>query len=176
MTHIQKIYHIRKKFPRLKVYSKDINEIWSIDLAYVDKLSKYNDGIMYLFVCVDVLSRYLRVQPMKNKFANTAMTALMKMIKTRTKPQKIWTDKGTEFAGAFSKYCKKMGIHCYSTYSETKSAYAERNIRSLKNIIYKYLEEKNTYRYIDNLQKFVATINARKNRVTVLAPKNVRNL
>ncbi len=25
-----KFHHIRKKFPRLKVFSKDINEIWSI--------------------------------------------------------------------------------------------------------------------------------------------------
>ena len=35
----------RKKFRRLKVISYDINEIWSIDLAYVDKLAKYNNGV-----------------------------------------------------------------------------------------------------------------------------------
>lgn len=29
-----------KTFPRLKVVAYDINEIWSIDLAYVDKLEK----------------------------------------------------------------------------------------------------------------------------------------
>ena len=38
-------------------------------------------------------------------------------------------------------FCKK-GIHLYTTESETKSAFAEKNIHWLKNIIYKYLEEK----------------------------------
>ena len=29
---------IRLKFPRLRVVIKDINEIWSLDLAHVDKV------------------------------------------------------------------------------------------------------------------------------------------
>ena len=61
----------------------------------------------------------------------------------------------------------------YSTFSEKKSAFAERNIRSLKNIIYRYLEEKWTYSYINNLDQFVKTINSRVNRVTKLAPNKV---
>ena len=48
-----------------------------------------------------------------------------------------------------------------------KSAFPERNIRSLKKIIHRYLEEKWTYSYID---RFVKTINSRVNRVTKLAP------
>ena len=71
----------RKKFRRLKVISYDINEIWSIDLAYVDKLAKYNNGVKYLLVAVDVLSRFLRVEPMKSKDAPEAMKAFKRMIK-----------------------------------------------------------------------------------------------
>ena len=33
---------VRRKIPSLKVIVYDINEIWSIDLAYVDKLADYN--------------------------------------------------------------------------------------------------------------------------------------
>ena len=36
---------VRHKLPRLKVIVNDINEIWLIDLAYVDKLAKYNKDI-----------------------------------------------------------------------------------------------------------------------------------
>ena len=36
---------IRRKIARLKVIAYDINEIWSIDLAYVDKIAKYNKDI-----------------------------------------------------------------------------------------------------------------------------------
>ena len=93
-----------------------------------------------MLVAVDNLSRYLRVQPMKASYANDAVEAF-KMIKQK-KPERVWTDKGSEFKGEFKKFYEKKNIHLYKIENETKSAFAERNIRSLKNIIHKYLEEK----------------------------------
>ena len=126
----------------------------------------------YLLVVVDVLSRYLRVLPMRKKSADETAKTFKKMIQKR-QPQKVWTDKGTEFKGAFKQLCDEKSIDTYTTQSETKSAYAERNIRSLKNIIYKHLEHKWTYHYINKLPSFVETINSRVNRVTKLAPNKV---
>ena len=123
-------------------------------------------------VAVDVLSRYLRVEPLKNKGAEECATAFAKMIRKK-QPEKVWSDKGTEFKGAFKKLCEKLAIATYTTQSETKSAFAERNIRSLKSVIYKYLEDKWTWIYIDKLPAFVNTINSRVNRVTKLAPNKV---
>ena len=94
------------------------------------------------------------------------------MIKKK-RPEKLWTEKGSEFKGDFKNFCGKKGIHLFTTESETKSAFAERNIRSLKNIIYKYLEEKWSWTYIKDLPQFVNTINSRINRVTQLAPNKV---
>ena len=108
---------IRLKFPRLKVFVKDINEIWSLDLAHVDKLAKYNRNIKYLLVAVNCLSRYLRVEPLKTKYATEAAEAFKKMIKNK-QPEKVWVDDGTEFLGAFKHLCTKRAIHLYSTYSE----------------------------------------------------------
>ena len=79
---------VRRKIPRLKVIVYDINEIWSIDLAYVDKLAKYNKDMKYLLVAVDYMSRYLRVQPLKSKHATTTAEAFNQMIKTE-KPKKV---------------------------------------------------------------------------------------
>ena len=84
---------IRLKFPRLKVFVKNINEIWSLDLAHVDKLEKYNGNIKYLLVAVDCLSRYLRV---KTKYATETAEAFQKMIKIK-QPEKVWVDDGEEF-------------------------------------------------------------------------------
>ena len=56
-------------FPRLEIFVKDINEFWSLDLAHVDKLAKYNRNIKYPLVAVDCLSRYLRAEPLKTKYA-----------------------------------------------------------------------------------------------------------
>ena len=107
----------RKKFPRLKVKVFDLNEIWSLDLAHVDKLAKYNGDVNYLLVAVDCLSRYLRVQPMKSKYATTCMEAFKKMIKVK-QPKKVWVDQGTEFKGSFKNLCEKKGIELYTTHSE----------------------------------------------------------
>ncbi len=89
----------------------------------------------------------------------------------KKQPEKIWTEKGTEFKGDFKKLWDSKGIEIHHTESETKSAFAERNFRSLENIIYKFLELK--YSYIDHLQKFVKTINSRTKRVTKLSPNKV---
>ena len=103
---------------------------------------------------------------MKPKFCRSKSNTL-------PKPEKIWVDKGREFAGEFSHSCRETDIGLYSTHSETKSAFAEGNIRSLKAIIFKFLHENNTDTYIENLQKFVNVINCRVNRITKLAPKDV---
>ena len=160
------------RFSRLKVIVNYLNEIWSVDLAFVDKLAKYNSGVKYLLVAVDCLSRYLRVEPLKTKYATETAEAFKKMIKHK-QPKKVLVDDGTEFLGAFKALCNKRRIRLNSTFSEKKSAFAERNLRSLKNIIYRCLEEKWTYSYLDKLDSFVKTIISRVNRTINLAPNKV---
>ena len=41
----------------------------SVDLAYVDKIAKHNRGVKDLLLAVDSLSRYLKVAPLKTKYA-----------------------------------------------------------------------------------------------------------
>ena len=187
---------------RSETYSKfkqnyRLNEIWSIDLADMQKLARHNHGVNFILVAVDTLSRFVWAMPLKRKTAIDCKNALQSIInnlnsrgknKPNTKkpkfcstkcaiilkPKKIWVDKGREFAGQFSEYCTDNNIQIYSTHSETKSAFAERNIRSLKAILFKYLNENNTDTYVENLQQFVDVINSRVNRVTKLATKEVR--
>ena len=58
--------------------------------------------------------------------------------------------------------------------SETKAAFAERTIRSLKNILYRYMED-NGDKYIHKLTQFVTTLNSRRNCSIDLIPKIVKN-
>ena len=46
-----------------------------MDLTHVDKLAKYNRNIKYLLVAVDCLTRYLRVEPLKTKYATETAEA-----------------------------------------------------------------------------------------------------
>ena len=57
--------------------------------------------------------------------------------------------------------------------SETKAAYAERAIRSLKNIIYRFMEE-NACKYIHKLNNFVSTMNTRTNRSIKMVPAQAK--
>ena len=58
--------------------------------------------------------------------------------------------------------------------SETKAAFAERAIRSLKNVLYRYIEDYG-YNYIHKLPQFVTTLNTRRNRSIDMKPSNVKN-
>ena len=158
----------RKRFPRLKVISYRLNEIWSIDLADMQQLANSNTGIRYLFVAVDVLSRYLWVEPIKLKTAHACREALKifakndkspkpKICRETHQPEKIWVDKGREFSGEFAAFCSQKKI-CS---------------QSLKSLIFKYMHEHDQSRYFDKLDQFVAIINNRVNRMTKLAPVSV---
>ena len=101
--------------------------------------------------------------------------AFLTMVIKKNRPKKIWVDKGTEFAGEFKKLCKAEGIQTYSTMSKTKAAFAERTIRSLKKILYRYMENK-VYKYIHKLPQFVTKLNSRGNcSIDLIPKKNVRN-
>ena len=91
------------------------------------------------------------------------------MIKQK-QPERVWTDKGSEVRGKFKNFGEKKEIHLYTTENGTKSAIAEKNNRSLRNIIHQYLEENWTWTYIKELRQFVNTINSHVNRVTQPAP------
>ena len=69
----------------------DIDEIWSIDLAYFDKLAKYYLDVKNLLVAVHCMSPYLRVQPLKSKYATTTVEAFKLMITTKRPKKYGWT-------------------------------------------------------------------------------------
>ena len=69
------------RFPTFKWIVNDPNKICSVDLAFVDKLAKYNQVVKQLFVAVDCLSIYLRVEPLETKYDTEIAEAVKKLIK-----------------------------------------------------------------------------------------------
>ena len=174
-----------KRFPRLKVVSYWLKEVWSIDLVDMQQLATQKLGVRYLFVAVDTLSWFPWVIGVKSTTSKACIDALKKIIATNKQrnapkfcPSKnyteyIWADQGKEFAGNFSHFCENNLIKCYYTRSEKRSAVAERYIRTLKVINCSYLHEHDTNRYIDQLGRFASIINNRINPMTKLAPITV---
>ena len=67
-------------FRRLQAFSKLINEIWCMDLAFVDELASQNNGVKYLLVSVDFFSIFVRVQKMITKYIKDTLQAFRKII------------------------------------------------------------------------------------------------
>ena len=58
---------IIRKFKKRKVYSCFRDNIWGVDLADMQSLSKYNKGNQYLLCTINLLSKYVWVVPIKDK-------------------------------------------------------------------------------------------------------------
>ena len=98
-----------QNFKRMRAFARFRNEIWCMDLAYVDKLPKENSGVKYLLVRQELFDRTVTAKGMKTKDSQEIVTAFSSMITKRNRPKKIWVDKGKEFAGAFKKFCTAEG-------------------------------------------------------------------
>ena len=119
-----------KKLKKRKVYSFFRKNIWGVDLADMQSLSKYNKGIKYLLCAIDLFSKYAWVVPLKDKRGISIVNAFQKIISEGRKPNKIWVDQGSEFYNnTFKDFLKINNIEIYSTYNEGKSVVAERFIR-----------------------------------------------
>ena len=140
-----------KKFDKRNVYSQFKDNIWGVDLADTQSLSKKNKGIKYLLCAIDLLSKYAFVIPLKDKKGISIVNAFNKIIKqSNRKPNKIWVDQGGEsYNHNFKKWLSSNDIIMYSTYNEGKSVLAERFIRTLKNKLYKHMTATGKYVYYD---------------------------
>lgn len=150
---------------------------FQMDLVEVQQLSKYNDNIRYLLNVIDTFTRFAFVRPLKNK---TAVHVLEKfkdiLIEAKQKPLMIVMDKGTEFMNTlFQNFCKENNIKLINPQANIHAAYIERFNRTLQTLMYKYMTENETNRYIDVLPKLVQSYNHRKHRMINTTPSDAEN-
>ena len=89
---------IIRKFNKRKVYSQFKDDIWGVDLADMQSLSRKNKGIKYLLCAIDLYNKYAFVIPLKDKKGISIVNAFNNIIKqSNRKPNKIWVDQGGEF-------------------------------------------------------------------------------
>ena len=113
-----------------KVYSSFRDNIWGVDLADMQSLSKYNRRIKYLLRAIDIFSKCAWVVPLKNKRGISIVNAFQKITSEGCKPNKIWVDQGGEFYDKlFKRFLKINNIEMHLTYNEGKSIVAERFIK-----------------------------------------------
>ena len=117
------INQLLKNLKKRKVYSSFKDNIWGVDLADMQSLSRYNKVFRYLLCAVGLFSKYAWVIPIKDGKGTSIVNTFKKIISEgQRKPNKIWVDQGSEFySQSFKDFLKMNNIEMYSTYNEGKS-------------------------------------------------------
>ena len=68
-----------RKFERKKAFARFENEIWCMDLAYVEKLGKDNNGVMYLLVHQNLFDRTVDAKGTKTKDSKETIKTFSEM-------------------------------------------------------------------------------------------------
>ena len=167
-----------RKIEKRKVYSTFKDNIWGVDLADMQLLSKYNKGIRFFLCVIDIFSKYAWVVSLKDKKSISIVKAFQSILKQSNsrKPNKIWVDNGSEFYNAyFKKWLRDNDIIMYSTHNEGKSVVAERFIKTLKSKIYKYMTSISKNVYIDKLDDIVDEYNNTYRTTIKMKPIDVKD-
>ncbi|KAL3108118.1 hypothetical protein niasHT_015933 [Heterodera trifolii] len=167
----------KRRYRRLPTLASGLHTEWQADLAIFDRLGKQNRGYSYLLVCIDTLSRQVFVEPVKTKTSANMIIAFGRIFK-RSKyiPWKVLTDQGKEFtARAVQQFFRTKDVEhfCMLTSPQFHAGMAERANRSIKERLYRYFTERNTYKWIDVVQDIVRAINHSPNSTIGMRPADV---
>ena len=166
----------KRKLKKMEAFARFGNEFWCVDLAYIDKLTKDKDGVKHLLVRQDLFDGTVDAKALGMETEDSRKTdgEFLTMIAKKNRPMKIWVDKGTEFAGEFKKFCKARGKQFYSTMNQTKAAFAERTMRSLKYTLYRCMQDDRP-KYDHKMSQFVITPISRRNCLIDLIATYIKN-
>lgn len=166
---------VRRPFKKNKVMALGIDDQWDVDLMDMSKYRKENDGIAFILIVIDIFSKFLWMQPLKDKKGESVTAAFKNILREGRHPTRIRSDKGQEFRSrAFNAILNEENIdHLYAQNTEVKANYAERVIKTIKTKMYRYITYKQSYRYVDKLQDFARNYNATYHRTIGMAPVKV---
>ena len=82
---------ITKKLIKRKGYSGFEDNIWGVDLADMQLISKFNKGFRYLLCVIDIFSKYPWTVPLKDKKGVSIINVLQSILKDSNRK---WVDMG----------------------------------------------------------------------------------
>ena len=163
----------RRKVNRNQIQVAGLDDQWESDLVDVQSLAKYNNNYRFLLTCIDTLSKYAFVIPLKDKTGDSIVKAFTRIFKER-QPRKLRTDSGKEYLNKkVQQYLKSKGIIFFTSNNDTKCAIVERFNRTLRSKMWRYFTATKQERYMDVLLRIVDGYNSSVHRTTGKAPENI---
>jgi transposase InsO family protein len=160
--------HREYKQPRVynPIYVRGRRKQVQADLIDVSKVAPQNDDVRFLLVLIDIFTKRVWVYPLKRKDAGRMKTAVLGWLNSLdVVPEKVVTDRGTEFTNAEVR--GELASHRVAwepANGTLKACIAERVNKTLQILIYKYMSENETHRYLEVLDDLVDTYNRRPHR------------
>lgn len=124
---------------------------FQIDLIYIENRHLNQAG--YGLCCIDAFSKRGDIELMKSRTKAATVDAMLAIINRMGVPHMIYCDEGSEFNNApFKAMCTKLGIKLVFTIRH--APIVERFNRTIKEMIYKYLQSTGT-KTITNVVKLI---------------------
>ena len=167
----------QKPKPQNRVIVQGKDSQWDADLGDMQSLAKYNGGIKFILLVIDIFSRYVWVRPLKNKTGQEVAKALTEIFKEGRQPKHILrVDRGKEFSNQHVRpLLNRHNIHLLLTNNLTKANYAERALKTIKSKIFRYMMSKQTHKYVNVLQDLVKAYNNTKHSSLGRPPADVND-
>ena len=148
-----------------------------VDLIDIQKLSRWNDGVKYLLAAIDTFTRKAFVQPCNDKKAGTVLSAFKTIFqKFGGKMVTLVADRGSEMRNKeFINFCRQKKVKFFHNYTSVHAAYVERFNRTFQNMLYKYLSEFETKRYVDVLDDILNSYNSKYHRMIGMSPNDAED-
>ena len=181
LEHIPAYTSFREyKSPRVfnPYYVHNRRELAQADLIDISRLAAQNDGVRFLLIVLDVFTKRLWCYPLRRKSADHMKHAIQSWIDSLTTPFSVLnTDRGLEFTcRAVQAALRDAGTEWQPADGTMKAAVAERANKTIQMLIYKFLHDNETLRYIDALPKLIDTYNKRPHRTLEGMSPNLADL
>ena len=99
----------------------------------------------------------------------------MSYVFEQEKPEKLRTDKGSEFVNhQVNRLLNSKNIEHFTTINETKANFAERAIQTIKLKLYKYIMEEQTHKWFNVLQEVTDSYNLSYHRSIKMSPTQAK--
>ncbi len=163
-------YTLHREYHRPAVYNPyyvhSRREQVQADLIDVSRLAGANDGVRFLLLFIDIMTKKIWVYPLKSKSQQSMRAAVSGWLAgLASKPLVLVTDRGLEFtARGVQQVLTSNGVDWRPAFGTLKACIAERVNKTLQVLIFKYLSAKETHRFIDVLDRLIRSYNRRGHR------------
>ena len=153
----------KSKLKEGHIISHEPNELWQLDIYYLQKYYKKNHGYKYILACMDIFTRKAYAIPMKSKDNESVYKATKELFNTADATPYIIT---SDSDSTFNSHEMQKLFHENHIYHRTvpvgdhsSLGVIDRFARTLKTILHKRFVKENSLNWVDPLFKIVENYN-----------------